>query len=300
MNLGWLQDFLTVAELRNFTRAADARNASQAAFSRRIMALEAWLGVTLIDRSVFPTRLTAEGERFRDRAAEIVGQVTDARMDLSEGAPFRDRVRIALPHALATGRLSAWSRQWSGECGTRPSLIAGNVHDMVTALASGGVDILICFQSPQHPLHLSADQYERTVIGREPFRPYAAPGLLETRGLTWPGSARRPVPLLSYAQGAYLGRMVDQLLEAAPVRLHGVKVAESDMADVLRALALGGQGVAWLPDCSAAQAPPGALEAIEGPAWSLTMSLVAYRDRSLRRVAVDRLWEHLRETSTAS
>ncbi len=68
MEIRWLQDFLTVAELGNFTRAAEERHASQAAFSRRIQSLESWLGVTLIDRSVFPTRLTVEGERFKEQA----------------------------------------------------------------------------------------------------------------------------------------------------------------------------------------------------------------------------------------
>ena len=61
MDIRWLQDFLTVAERGNFTRAAEERNASQAAFSRRIQALESWLGVTLIDRSVFWARSSVEG-----------------------------------------------------------------------------------------------------------------------------------------------------------------------------------------------------------------------------------------------
>ena len=61
MELRWLQDFLMVAETGNFTRAAERRNTSQAAFSRRIKSLEAWLGFDLIDRSVYPTQLTAAG-----------------------------------------------------------------------------------------------------------------------------------------------------------------------------------------------------------------------------------------------
>lgn len=36
MDIGWLQDFLTLAETRNFTKAGERRNSSQAAFSRRI------------------------------------------------------------------------------------------------------------------------------------------------------------------------------------------------------------------------------------------------------------------------
>lgn len=298
MNIGWLQDFLTVAETGNFTRAAESRNASQAAFSRRIMALEAWLGATLIDRSVFPIRLTPDGERFRERAAEIVGQVSDARTELSgQAGPGRDQVRIALPHALATGRLAGWSAGWSavGAGPARYAVITGNVLDMVTALAAGAADVLICFHNPQQPVQLSAEPYERLVIGREALRPYAAPGLARRLGAGWTGSARHPTPLLMYSPGAYLGRMVELVLQAAPAPLHGVRVVESDMADVLRAMAVAGQGVAWLPDCTAEAAPAGALAPLGDDRWSLEMSIVAYRDRTARRAAVQRLWARLSE-----
>ncbi|MDR3511526.1 MAG: LysR substrate-binding domain-containing protein [Caulobacteraceae bacterium] len=300
MNIGWLQDFLTVAETGNFTRAAESRNASQAAFSRRIMALEAWLGVTLIDRSVFPTRLTAEGERFRDRAVDILSQMSEARTELSgEAGPARDQVRIALPHALATGRLAGWSAEWAAAGPIRYAITTGNVHDMVTALVAGGVDLLICFHNPQQPVQLSAEQYERLVIGRERLRPYAAPALIARAPGAWTGTARHPIPLLMYSPGAYLGRMVEQVLEAAPVPLHGAPVLESDMADVLRAMAVAGLGVAWLPDCTAEAAEPGALVALGDERWSLSMSIVAYRDRTMRRAAAQRLWRRLVETSAS-
>ena len=68
-----------VAETGNFTRAAEKRNTSQAAFSRRIKSLEAWLGFDLIDRSVYPTQLTPQGERFREHAGELLRQMLDSR-----------------------------------------------------------------------------------------------------------------------------------------------------------------------------------------------------------------------------
>jgi len=64
MNLRWLKDFAAVAELGSFSRAADARAITQPAMSRHIKGLEDQLGFRLIDRSVFPATLTAEGEQF--------------------------------------------------------------------------------------------------------------------------------------------------------------------------------------------------------------------------------------------
>jgi DNA-binding transcriptional LysR family regulator len=54
MNLSWLDDFLTLAAIGSFSRAADERHMTQPAFSRRIMALEEWLGVDLFDRGSKP------------------------------------------------------------------------------------------------------------------------------------------------------------------------------------------------------------------------------------------------------
>ena len=49
---------------------------TQPAFSRRIRALEEWLGTELFDRSSQPARLTAAGEWFRDIADELTARVT--------------------------------------------------------------------------------------------------------------------------------------------------------------------------------------------------------------------------------
>lgn len=293
MDVRWLQDFLAVAETGNFTRAATERNASQAAFSRRIQSLEAWLGVALIDRSVFPTRLTLEGERFRDQAAVVLHQLLDARTELN-GHPrvHRDQVRLALPHALATGRLAAWWADWSAGRALACQLVPGNVHDTVTSLVAGEVDLLVCFHHAQQPIHLDPDVYERVELGTEQLRPYVATAVAE--GFPFPGEAANPLPLLAYSHGTYLGRMVDLIIESAPHAFVGTPVFKSDMADVLRELALQGAGVAWLPDCTA-KSGGDRLTALADDRWTLTLSVVAYRDRNNGSRPLNRLWSALSE-----
>jgi hypothetical protein len=58
MQLDWLKDFLALAEQRNFSRAADARIVSLPAFSRRIRALEDWIGTPLFVRGAQGAILT--------------------------------------------------------------------------------------------------------------------------------------------------------------------------------------------------------------------------------------------------
>lgn len=82
MDTKWVEDFLCLADTRSFSRSASVRHSSQSAFSRRIQALEAWLGAELVDRSSSPPSLTPAGHAFHGLAVGIVQQVHQARHTL--------------------------------------------------------------------------------------------------------------------------------------------------------------------------------------------------------------------------
>ncbi len=297
MDTAWLLDFVTLAEVNNFTRAAQIRHSSQAAFSRRIQALEAWVGAELIDRSVFPTRLTDEGSRFLEYALDISQRVSDLRADFS-GRPsaWLSRIRIAAPHALATGFLPRQWQDWvRGLAALNGIINPANVHDAVTTFVSGNADLLVCFHNPQQPIHLDPEQYQRLTLGVQMLRPYMSTSLHKKVRWSFPGTVEQPIPHLAYSQGAYLGRMVNLMMERASKPPYLVPHAESDMADVLRELALSGHGVAWLPDCVAHSAERhGALMCVSSdPAWELSLAVMAYRDKHNPSPALQRLWRRL-------
>ena len=75
MDIKWLDDFIALAELGSFSAAAKARCVTQSAFSRRIQALELWLGVPLFDRSTYPISLTEHGKNFVSYAEKILDLV---------------------------------------------------------------------------------------------------------------------------------------------------------------------------------------------------------------------------------
>jgi DNA-binding transcriptional LysR family regulator len=297
MDFRWLQDFLSLAESGSFTAAAEARHSSQPAFSRRIQALETWLGAELIDRTRYPTTLTPAGELFRKQAAEMVQQLIDARGEL-HGDPVGgpETITIALPHTLAISRFPAWWGAWREATGaTSCRLLASNVHDAVTAHVAGLADLLICFHHAQQPIVLDPGHYERVAIGTEWLRPYAlAKGGRPLYAL--PGTAREPVPMLSYSSGAFLARMVSLILQSAPEKLHAVSTFESDLADVVLGMALAGQGIAWLPECTAAEAVKRRQLLPAGDArWSLELTIFAYCDRAQASPAVTRLMRRIGE-----
>jgi LysR family transcriptional regulator, hypochlorite-specific transcription factor HypT len=296
MDTRWFQDFVTLAEVRNFTRAAQIRNVSQAAFSRRVQALEYWLGAKLIDRTAFPTRLTDAGERFRNVAVGLLSQIADAKADIGE-VPSRNHLRIAVPYALATTRLPEWWKSWSTHPTMSCSIEVGNVHDTVSALNAGSVDLLICFQQLSHPIELDRARFDRHDIGTEYVRPYTSKVALSAGQITMPGTAAQPVPLLMYSPTVYFARVVDTAIEDSSRKLFGFRMFEVEMSDVLADLARQGFGVAWLPDSSLRRAGLNDLVAVGDGHWDIEVCIAAYRANSNVRAAVSQVWERILQTT---
>jgi len=293
MELRWLQDFLAVAQTRSFTRASDMRHASQAALSRRIQQLESWVGARLIDRAVYPSCLTPEGERFLPQAAEMLKLAGESRTQAIKGArPSSDFLRVALPLSLATTLFPAWWHRWfDGHEAPVCEAIPTNLHDAVTALMSDSADLLLCFHSHLLPLHLELEAFERCMLAHDTLRPYVAPALIRGESSPMTAVQQGRIGLLLYVDGTYLGKIVRRILESAQWPETSKPTMRSDMADVLCQLAIGGHGVAWLPGCIAAPAVArGELAPVEGARWSLELSYLAYRNVDNPNPALHRVW----------
>ena len=256
MDTKWLEDFVSLAETRSFSRSAQLRHVTQPAFSRRIQSLEAWAGTDLVDRSSYPTRLTPAGQTLYEQAIEILNALLSARTMLRQQSPTgQDTVEFAVPHTLAFTFFPAWLsglREAVGPVKTR--LIALNVHDAVMRLIEGSCDLLITYQHTSQPIQLDAARYEMLSLGQEVLAPYVAP---DAQGLPLhrlPGGGGRPWPYLAYAPGAYLGRVVDWVLQQGSADFHPERVYETDMSESLKAMAIAGHGVAFLPASSVQQA----------------------------------------------
>ncbi|MBI3149353.1 MAG: LysR family transcriptional regulator [Betaproteobacteria bacterium] len=297
METKWLEDFLCLAELRSFSRAAAVRHVTQPAFSRRIRALETWLGAELIDRATYPTRLTPAGEVFHEQAGEILRTILDVRGAVQGGErPAEDGVQFAVPHTLSLTFFPKWLAEieaLTGGLATR--LVAANVHDAVTALVEGNCDLVLCYHHAAQPVQLDRARYPMLVLGVERLQPYSRAGAQGEPRFRLPGSASRPVPFLAYSANAYLGRMVETVLRSAPRPAHLRRRYETDMAEALKAMVLEGHGVAWLPE-SAVQRETrrrqlvSAVDPSDLRSWSGEMEIRLYRDSERRRPVVDRIW----------
>jgi DNA-binding transcriptional LysR family regulator len=94
--------FARVGESGSFTRAARDMNLSQPSVSRIIGELEARLGVKLLLRTTRRLTLTAAGEKFLERAREILAELDNAE-DAARGVDsLRGTIRVALPVVFGT------------------------------------------------------------------------------------------------------------------------------------------------------------------------------------------------------
>jgi DNA-binding transcriptional LysR family regulator len=249
MDTKWLEDFVSLAETRSFSRSAQLRHVTQPAFSRRIQALEAWAGTDLVDRSSYPTRLTPAGETLYDQSLEMLQALQSTRAMLrGHSSAAQDVIEFAVPHTLAFTFFPAWVTTLREKFGPLKSrLIALNVHDAVMRLVEGSCDLLIAYHHASQPLQLDADRYEMVSLGGELIAPYVKPDALGEPLFRLPGRPGHLLPYLGYAPGAYLGQVVDLILKESPTAIHLDRVYETDMAEGLKAMALEGHGVAFLP-----------------------------------------------------
>ncbi|NML84943.1 LysR substrate-binding domain-containing protein [Polaromonas sp.] len=305
METKWLEDFVSLAETRSFSRSAQLRHVTQPAFSRRIQALEAWAGTDLVDRSSYPTRLTPAGETLYNQSLEMLQGLQSTRAMLrGHTSAGQDFIEFAVPHTLAFTFFPAWVSSLREKFGPIKSrLIALNVHDAVLRLVEGSCDLLISYHHDSQPFQLNADRYEMVSLGQEVLAPFVRANAAGQPEYSLPGRAGQPLPYLGYASGAYLGRMVDLILKQSSIPIHLDRVYETDMAEGLKAMALEGHGIAFLPLSAVKKELRTKKLVSAGSDLEMTMDVRVYRERPTAKDAAkthaQALWAYLQAQAGA-
>ena len=304
METKWLEDFVSLAETRSFSRSAQLRHVTQPAFSRRIQALEAWAGTDLVDRSSYPTRLTPAGQTLYNQSLEMLQGLQSTRAMLrGHTSAGQDFIEFAVPHTLAFTFFPAWVSSLQGKFGPIKSrLIALNVHDAVLRLIEGSCDLLISYHHDSQPFQLDPARYEMVVLGQEVLAPFCRANSAGEPEFCLPGRAGQPLPYLGYAPGAYLARMVELILKQSTTAIHLDKVYETDMAEGLKAMALEGHGIAFLP-LSAVRKEVRAKKLVSaGSHLVMTMAVRIYRERPTSKNTgkshTQTLWSYLQDQAS--
>ncbi|MFN3302320.1 MAG: LysR family transcriptional regulator [Roseateles sp.] len=116
-----LRYFLVVAEELNFRRAAERLHLTQPPLSRQIAALEAALGVQLLDRDGPRTRLTEAGRQAAERFRMAVQAFDAALGEVARPQPGQRRcLRLGLPWWVDMSAFEALDRAWREATGRVP------------------------------------------------------------------------------------------------------------------------------------------------------------------------------------
>ena len=252
MELKWLEDFICIAHTGSFSKAASSRNITQSAFSRRIMALEQWLGTTLINRTSHPITLTAEGSRFVETAEQSVRLFHKVRSDFNEDKRNKRRsLTIGIADHLAIHFFPSWLNS------IRP-LCSDYYFDLLSSIRSGArffeslrfqeYDFLICYSGAINATVSNSANFASIKLGQESLLPVCNTSLLARERYCLHNTEDKPLPYISYKPYSLLARAVAELStfsDVAPIHLE--TVIETSSAESIKSLVMEGYGIAWLP-----------------------------------------------------
>ena len=295
LNLSWLEDFLALASSGNFSRAADERHMTQPAFSRRIRALEEWLGAELFDRSVQPAAMTDTGKWFEGVAKDMLARAAKIP---SEAQAFHEinstTLRIASTHALSFTFMPRWLRGLEARIEIGQVRLVSDVLQRCEALLmESQVQFLLTHALANSKSTLDEHGFPFVVIGKDLLIPVSAPNKHgKPSHVLDKATAKSPAKILSYSSESGIGRIVadkqKSLIKGVPTET----VFTAHLASVLRTMALDGRGIAWLPNSLIEQDIQHGLLVEAAPHnWCVEMQIRLYRDQAAISQAAEDFWK---------
>lgn len=291
MELVWLEDFLALAEARNFSRAAEERHVTQPAFSRRIRAFETWIGAEMFERGPRGVTLTRAGAHVLAHAGEIVRRIHDVRREVKAiSGGEAHAVRFCCTHALSFTFFPGWVRSVAPGLGAI-RLISDNMSACEQVMRRGDAEFLLCHHDPELPEMFEANRFPSVVVGRDRVIPVCAPDADGRPRFRWPGEKGRRVRLLSYAEQSGIGRIVAARFNTRDADI----VFTSHLGATLMSMACAGEGVAWLP-LALAQEPlkDGRLAPAADDSVAIDVEIRLFRGGGRLGAAAETFWTSLK------
>lgn len=286
----FIDDFMALAETGVFHQAAQIRSLSQPAFSRRIQQLEKLVGVQLFDRSTNPVGLTPAGQRFSIHAQRLQTQlaqaVTDAR---ATATALADPIRIVTTHTLA---ISFFPEMWRSVTRIQENATARLLGQRAEACLQDVKDNTASFallHSMPGDSWRTAEEYQILRLASDRLMPLVAPRYNVP-----------PLNYLAYAPGTSFADWTSHMLSMPPSTVRAEHpVFESPASEVLKAMALAGYGMAYLPERLASDdMASGYLQQVSGGLPMLMMDIVLVRSkRSKLPKHEEKIWSHFKETA---
>src|SRR5258708_24207052 len=291
MELIWLEDYLALAETLNFSRAAELRHVTQPAFSRRIRALESWVGAALFSRTTHGVALTPSGEHFHNQAEILTRALHQLRRDTIEVSGRGARLlSIAATHALSFTFFPKWVRSNEKVLALgNLNLISDSMQACEQMMLRGDAQFLLCHHHPNMSNRLGTGQFRSIVVGADTLVPLCTPA---RDGVPrWRLRGGKPVKYLAYSAQSGLGRIVAARWGTKDRAFALDTVFTSHLAATLLSMARAGDGVAWLPRTLAEEdISAGLLVEAGGPDLAIPIQIRLFRPVARHSHPAESVW----------
>ncbi|MEH6833169.1 MULTISPECIES: LysR family transcriptional regulator [Falsihalocynthiibacter] len=304
MEIKWLEDLLALAASGNFRIAAEQRNVSQPAFSRRIQALEAWVGTCLVDRKSQPACLTDAGATFVVVAQTIVSAAYHSREDiLAKVSLEKQKIRFSTLSTLAQYFMPAWLKDLQPFIDTDQFVVRTDfetIPQYLVGLEENVVDLFISYENPNAGFYSDPKKFTSLTLGQEALVPVVAPDATGAPLWWLPDRPTDPVPYLHTASSLSLWPVAGHL-EKHYGDLTFTTVYEACIATSVKAMAVEGYGVAWIPSFMVADdLANGRLVRAAGIADNIIVDINIYRCKDFNEPKVAAFWRALLEKQVGS
>jgi len=297
MNFQWFKDLGALARTGNFSRAAEFNNISQPAFSRRIKALEAWIGVPLVDRSTHPVRLNEAGKQILEAGQQAIERIETERAHVLEALTQPDRyvVKFAAQHSISWRFFPVWLQAFESSYGAILSrLRADDLPNCIEDMKNGEVDFVISYESAMQPSVDTDRELTSLTIGHDTLIPVCKPRADGRPLFDMDESSVLPIPFLRFGSNAPIGWHVEPLLESRGLKTRLKIVYENSMAGALRIRARDGMGVSWLPKTLVQPDLDSRLLTLAGSDhWTINVDIRIHRLSANHNALVRNIWSFL-------
>ncbi|WP_372026520.1 LysR family transcriptional regulator [Tistrella mobilis] len=236
MDLDDLRTFVEVADAGGVSAAARRLGVSKSVVSRRLLRIEAELGVQLLARTTRGAALTEAGATFRDHAARASAEIEAARETILPDGDLRGRLRVAMPLSFGPTHFAPVLAEMAHQ---HPRLQIQTVYsDRFVDLIAEGFDCAIRVG------YLADSDLVAKRIGPIYGRLLASPDYIKRHG-----APETPDDIAGH-QALMQGTEAWQFMDGdriVTVRPQGR--FKADNATALAVAAVAGLGIAWLPDC---------------------------------------------------
>lgn len=298
MEIGWLEDFLAVVDQGGFSRAAEARHVTQSALSRRIQALEEWVGAPLLNRTTHKVFLSPAGEAFRLTAEETLRRLETGRLEARAHADAdSEQLQFASTNALALTFFPDWLRKVEASLPFVPGiqLVANHMEACERLMLQGRAQFLLGHHHPAVGTSLTPKQFLSQRVGDDVLIPVAAPAHVDKPDagarFELPGAEASPIPYLSYRAELGMGRIVAAVRGHSPIKAWLKPTFNSHLAKLLVTMALDGRGMAWLPESLIREnLAAGSLVRAGDGDWDIPIEIHVFRTRARLSQAAELFW----------